>query len=178
MKYKSKLSAEDMALFHSYIEANKITPIPQDKLAFRLKPKLKLKPRIQNDLDLELEDSFADHAPNSQLFFMRPGLQAAQVRKFRGGQFPIEKKLDLHGFTLAQAKAKLTAFLVECQKNNIRTVLIIHGCGKHSPNNKALLKNAVAAWLQQYVYTLAFASAKPADGGVGAIYLLLKKYEE
>jgi DNA-nicking Smr family endonuclease len=178
MKFKSSLSIEDTELFHSYIKDHKISPISHDRMAFQPKIILKAKKFIANELDLELTDSFEDLAPKSQLFFARSGLQATKLRKFRSGQYPIEQKLDLHGFTLSQAKVKLTNFLVKCQKNNIRCALIIHGSGKHSADNKAVLKSAVNAWLQQYAYTLAFASAKPVDGGVGAVYLLLKKQHE
>jgi DNA-nicking Smr family endonuclease len=185
MMSKPNLSTDDIALFHSYIKDNEISPISQDKLALGQKLRkykyfnhFRNKQYINDNLDLELSDCFESTAPDSKLFFARPGLQTPKIRKFRQGQFPIEKKLDLHGFTLAQAKTKLTNFLVKCQKDSIRNVLIVHGCGKHSPNNKALLKSAINTWLQQFSYTLAFASARQVDGGVGAVYLLLKKHEE
>jgi DNA-nicking Smr family endonuclease len=169
----------DFKLFYSYVKNKHITQIHQDKLAFRTKlKKPKIRPRNDSFLDLELKDIFEELDPNSNLFFARKSLKKSQIAKLCSGKFPIEAKLDLHGYTLEQAKIKLIDFLVKCKQSHMHSVLIIHGSGKHSANKKALLRNAVYAWLKQYSFTLAFASAKAADGGSGALYLLLKNSKE
>jgi DNA-nicking Smr family endonuclease len=57
-------------------------------------------------------------------------------------------------------------------------VLVVHGRGLHSKDQIPILKESVQAWLSQGRLAkgvLAFSSARPADGGVGAVYVLLRR---
>jgi DNA-nicking Smr family endonuclease len=55
-------------------------------------------------------------------------------------------------------------------------IRIIHGKGKRSRNNKGpVIKTKVNHWLRQRDDVLAFCSARPIDGGTGAIYVLLRR---
>jgi DNA-nicking Smr family endonuclease len=54
-------------------------------------------------------------------------------------------------------------------------VRIVHGKGLRSSQKGPVLKNKVAGWLQQRDEVLAYASARPADGGTGAVYVLLRR---
>lgn len=103
------------------------------------------------------------------LFFVRSGVQEKTIKRLRQGKMLMQMKLDLHGLTVAEAMERLEDFLFYAQKNNIRTALIIHGKGS------AKIKSAVNTWLKNYSGTLAFCSAQAKDGGLGAVYLLLKK---
>lgn len=107
--------------------------------------------------------------PDDYLLFTRTGLQERTIKKFRQGKMPIEAILDLHGMTVFAAEDALQEFLLMCQHEELRYVLIIHGKGT------GILKNAVNNWLREYPDTLAFCSAKPKDGGSGALYLLLRR---
>jgi DNA-nicking Smr family endonuclease len=53
-------------------------------------------------------------------------------------------------------------------------VRIIHGKGYGSNNQGPIIKPLVNKWLQQRNEILAFCSARPNDGGTGAVYVLLK----
>jgi DNA-nicking Smr family endonuclease len=103
------------------------------------------------------------------------GIQTRQFRRLQRGQLPIEGRLDLHGLTRPQALEKLRAFIASAQKRGIRQVLIIHGKGYQSEGGEAILKPAVAAWLRKIRAAMAFCPAQAADGGDGALYVLLKK---
>ena len=103
------------------------------------------------------------------LFFARTGLQQKNIKKLRQGKMPIAARLDLHGMTIPEAEDALEEFLLMCQQEELRSVLIIHGKGA------GIIKNAINTWLRDYPDTLAFSSAKPKDGGLGAVYLLLRK---
>ena len=90
-------------------------------------------------------------------------------------------KLIWHGLSRAQAQQQLLKFLHLSSQNGWRCVRIIHGKGYRSPDNQPILKNSVNQWLRQHRDVLAFCSAKPADGGTGAVYVLLKlsnKYDD
>ena len=128
-----------------------------------------------------LLDSLSDHVywadsleSGEELVFLRPGLQSTVLRKLRRGHWVTQGELDLHGLTVAEAKLELIGFLQYCQKTSLRCVRIIHGKGLRSKNREPVLKNKVAHWLMQRDETLAFCQAKAADGGGGAMLLLLK----
>lgn len=108
------------------------------------------------------------------LFFARSGIQQKVQKKLRRGEFPIEEELDLHGYTVVEAKVAIQDFINECKQHQRRYVRIIHGKGYRSEQKIPVLKTHVAYWLPQLNDVLAFSSARPADGGTGALYVILK----
>ena len=128
-----------------------------------------------------LADSLSDHVywadsleSGEELAFLRPGLQNQVLRKLRRGHWITQGELDLHGLTTAEAKLELVQFLQQCRKNAMRCVRIIHGKGLRSKNREPVLKNKVAHWLMQRDEILAFCQAPAADGGGGAMLVLLR----
>lgn len=128
-----------------------------------------------------LLDSLSDHVywadsleSGEELVFLRPGLQTTVLRKLRRGHWVSQGELDLHGLTVAEAKMELIQFLQHCLKRGLRCIRIIHGKGLRSKNREPVLKNKVAHWLMQRDETLAFCQARAADGGGGAMLVLLK----
>lgn len=130
-----------------------------------------------------LLDSLSDHVywadsleSGEELAFLRPGLQNQVLRKLRRGHWVTQGELDLHGLTVAEAKLELIQFLQHCQKNGLRCIRIIHGKGLRSKNREPVLKHKVAHWLMQRDETLAFCQARAADGGGGAMLVLLRSF--
>ena len=110
-----------------------------------------------------------------ELLFIRPGIQKQILRKLRRGQFSVEKELDLHGMTIDVARQALSRFLAKCTIQHHRCIRIIHGKGHGSKEKQPILKVKLNYWLQQRDEVLAFCSARPVDGGTGAVYILLKR---
>jgi len=110
-----------------------------------------------------------------ELLFLRPGIQRNVLRKLRRGQYSCGGELDLHGMTVPVAHQALAEFLQHCQISGTGCVRIIHGKGHGSKQQKPVLKNKVNLWLRQRDEILAFCSARPEDGGTGAVYVLLKR---
>ncbi len=108
------------------------------------------------------------------LSFQRPGVRPQVVRRLRRGLFPIESELDLHGSSQSQARDQLAQFLAACSYAGLRCVRIIHGKGYRSGARGPILKIAVDLWLRRHGEVLAFTSARPIDGGTGAVYVLLR----
>lgn len=108
------------------------------------------------------------------LNFARSGPQHSVLKKLRQGKMPIDEKLDLHGMTIEEARRYLIEFLHECEVENYRTILIVHGKGYRSAGKKPVLKPLLNRWLRDVPEVLAFHSAQPADGGSGAMYVLLR----
>ncbi len=109
------------------------------------------------------------------LAFLRPGLQQRTLRDLRRGKYVIQGELDLHSLTRDQAYQAILSFLPQCLQQRLRCIRIIHGKGLGSYNKQPVLKSCVAKWLTRFDAVLAFCSAPPADGGTGAVYVLLKK---
>lgn len=118
-----------------------------------------------------LDDPEAD--PAEELTHSRPGIQTRVWRRLRRGQYAIEAELDLHGMTRAQAATALEQFLRDCRQRRLGCVRIVHGKGRRSDQQGPVLKPAVAAWLRRRNEVLAYCSARPVDGGSGALYVLL-----
>jgi len=117
----------------------------------------------------------AELETGDELIFRRPGIQHKVFKKLRSGNFSVEAQLDLHGMTVPVAKLALHRFLLECHTRNRKCVRIIHGKGMGSKEGRPVIKNKVNLWLQQRKDILAFCSARPIDGGTGAIYVLLSR---
>lgn len=113
-------------------------------------------------------------ATGDELMFARPGLQHGVLRKLRRGMFSIGAELDLHGMTVVEARPALAQFLHDCHQRHVRCVRIIHGKGYGSQQKQPVLKGKVNSWLRQWDEVLAFCSARLADGGTGAVYVLLR----
>jgi len=107
------------------------------------------------------------------LSYRRPGMGPDVVRKLRRGGWSIQRQLDLHGLRREDARDTLSAFIREAHKAGMRCVRVVHGKGLGSPGKTPVLKGRVQSWLIQKSEVLAFVQARPADGGAGALVVLL-----
>ena len=107
------------------------------------------------------------------LSFRRPGIGTDVTRKLRRGDWSIQRQLDLHGLRRDEARERLSFFIREAHKHGLRCVRVVHGKGLGSPGKAPVLKSRVHSWLVQKKEVLAFVQAKPADGGGGALVVLL-----
>ena len=108
----------------------------------------------------------------------RVGLDPRLVSQLRRGEFAVQAHFDMHGMIQGAAKPALKDFIVASVRKGLRTVLIVHGRGLRSPGGHSVLKHATAGWLSHGAiggHVLAFTTARAADGGAGATYVLLKR---
>lgn len=104
-------------------------------------------------------------------------LDKRSAARLRRGLLRVEARLDLHGYTQAAAHRALDAFLADAQGAGKRCVLVITGKGTTSEGS-GVLRAQVPRWLNQApnrVRVLAFDYAQPRDGGMGALYVLLRR---
>jgi DNA-nicking Smr family endonuclease len=109
------------------------------------------------------------------------GLDRRLVRRLRAGDFAVQSHLDLHGLTAAEARVAVDGFLTRAHQNGQRCVLIVHGRGLNSKDQVPVLKHRLTTWLSRGSWSrlvLAFTSARPCDGGAGALYVLLRRQRE
>ncbi|MDD1612475.1 MAG: Smr/MutS family protein [Methylococcaceae bacterium] len=174
-------NAEDGEFFRLAIGAVRV--IKNDKIqpsrAEKPKPYPKNRPleiehRLAEDNDYDLDTVSIE----DRLSYIGPGLQKNVLAKMRKGQFGLDAQIDLHGLSSAEAKRELLVFLHRAVIDGCRSVLIIHGKGYRSQDNLPILKNNLNLWLRQHQDVLAFCSAKPRDGGAGAVLVLLRLAEK
>lgn len=109
-----------------------------------------------------------------ELAYARAGLPRHVLRKLRRGHWVVEAHLDLHGQTRAEAADSVAAFLAEATAAGRRCVRIVHGKGRGSPNREPVLKAMLRKWLPRRDEVLACCQAPAAQGGSGALLVLLK----
>jgi len=131
----------------------------------------------QAALEQSLSDEFTVDSlldTDETLSFARPGIGPDVVRRLRRGHWVIQAQLDLHGLRRDEAREALSDFLRQAMRQGLRCVRVIHGKGLGSLNKEPVLKNKVRNWLVQKEEVIAFCQARAADGGSGALVVLLK----
>lgn len=161
--------------------AGAVKPLPDKrrvlhKTITRVPPKM----QYQHDEVAVLKEAISDEFDVSTLLevdehlsFRRPGIGPDVTRKLRRGDWSIQRQLDLHGLRRDAAREALGMFVREVFTQGIRCVRVVHGKGLGSPGKAPVLKHRVHSWLVQKNEVLAFVQAKPADGGAGALVVLL-----
>lgn len=109
-----------------------------------------------------------------ELVFLRDGLPRQMLRKLRRGHWVVEDSLDLHGMNRIEAATQVGEFMRRCALRRLGCVRIVHGKGLGSRNREPILKGKLRKWLALREEVLAFCQAPGAQGGGGAVLVLLK----
>ena len=151
-------------------------PVPQSVAPAQLDPELEAYEELRRlvggaaPFDLADGDGFIEGSAH--------GLDSRILKRLRKGEYAVQGQLDLHGMNREQARAALEHWLPVARAGGKRCVLVIHGRGLHSQDQVPVLKGALRRWLGTARFAqavLAFATARPQDGGAGAVYLLLRR---
>ena len=134
---------------------------------------------LQDFLDgkLEFALSFTDEYLEGHVV----GLDQMILNKLRAGGLSPEANLDLHGLNAMQAFEAMRGFFKGSWYKGLRTVLVVPGRGRNSPDGFGILREKLQSWLTQDPFkrvVLAFCTAQPHDGGPGSVYVLLRKYRK
>jgi DNA-nicking Smr family endonuclease len=108
------------------------------------------------------------------------GLDRRSAERLRRGRLPIDGRLDLHGLTQLEASQRLAEFIAGGEAAGKRCLLVITGKGL-TRDGGGVLREQVPQWLNQAPNrgrVLAFDYAQPQHGGIGALYVLLKRRRE
>ena len=159
MSRKPPITDEEIAEFQAAMRQLSSVPSPE--------------PTVPDDDDLPFEEIITtDFQSHDILSYRSPLVTAPQWRQLKQGNIQWLSSLDLHGCTLTEAARRVKPHLRDCSQHNDNYTLIIHGKGLQS-HKCPLLKNAMASWLPHDPRVLAFHSAQPKHGGVGALYVML-----
>ncbi len=149
-----------------------------ERLAGRDQKLAPVPPRAGKQLPHEREPVRFEGLRNAEKLEGRaPGIDRKLLRRLRKGAFEVELRIDLHGLLAAEARECVREALLEAFAAGRRCALVIHGRGLHSAN-QPVLKRTLPDWLAEPPLgerVMAFASAIPEHGGLGATYVLLRK---
>lgn len=147
------------------LPTSKPQPIPRQSQADE---KAALVEAISDEFDTSTLLDIDEH-----LSYRATGIGPDVTRKLRRGDWTIQAQLDLHGLRTEEAREHLGEFIREARKQGLRCVRVVHGKGLGSPGKTPVLKGRVQGWLAQKKDVLAFVQARPAEGGAGALVVLL-----
>ena len=159
-----------------------VTAQAQDRRASLPRPAVAPEPR-QRQLDeaKALAATLSDELDVSTLLdtdaalsYRREGIGPDVLSRLRRGQWAIQRQLDLHGLRRDDARDALSAFIRQAERDGLRCVRVVHGKGNGSPGREPVLKDKVKRWLVQKDQVIAFTQASAADGGQGALLVLLR----
>lgn len=111
------------------------------------------------------------------LSYRRDSVPPKVLQRLKRGEIAVQEELDLHGSDARTAEALLRAFLNDARDHAVGCVRIIHGKGRRSDEidsgGMPVLKNLVDRMLRQRADVLAYHSAPAAQGGTGAVLVLV-----
>ena len=169
---------EDIALFRDAVAD--AVPLVSDRVHHEAAPPLPIPRQREQDEAAALRESLAP-APletllegGDELAYLKPGLPRTVLRDLRRGRWVTQDQIDLHGLNRTEARAMLVQFLTTSQARGHRCLRIIHGKGLRSPGREPVLKELVKNWLANRPEVLAYCQTLAADGGGGAVTVLLK----
>lgn len=171
-------TAEERAAFQQAVAD--VLPLKSDRVHHELPLPLPIPRQHLHDEAAALDESL--HGPalidlylegGDEAAWRRDDLPKAWLKDLRRGRWVTQGKLDLHGLNRDQARVAVVTFLAECQQHGYRCVRIVHGKGLSSPGREPVLKKLVLGWLSQRREVLAFCQARAAEGGAGAVVVLL-----
>lgn len=170
---------DELSLFKQAVQGAR--PIEVNRVPLPVKKPKPIPRQFILDERQALIDSLSDHyipahelESGEELLYLRDGQSPIILSKLRRGHWVIQRHIDLHGMISDEARAYVSEFISDCKKRGIRCVRIVHGKGLGSRNKEPILKNKLRGWLMQKDEVIAYAQAKPQDGGSGAVIVLLK----
>ena len=169
---------EDIALFREAVAD--AVPLMTDKVHHEPPPPLPIPRQRQRDEAAALAETLAPASLDilleggDELAYLKPGLPRSLLKDLRRGRWVTQDQIDLHGMNRDEAREILTQFLQHSISHGHRCLRIIHGKGLRSPGREPVLKELVKHWLANRPEVLAYCQARAADGGAGAVTVLLK----
>lgn len=86
-----------------------------------------------------------------------------------------QASLDLHGMTSDEADKALRSFVEEALSSGLEKIAIIHGKGLHSDGGVGVLRDVTLSVLDEMGACREVSMAKPACGGAGVTWAILKR---
>ena len=165
--------SDDRSFAELIAEQGGVVPIPGDRTVRRA-PGVATNPRTPKQASARQPMQ----RPNTDdpLVAHRTFVRRRRLRELRAGAIRPDRTLDLHGHDRRRAEKLVHETIRQASRAGEQCVLVVVGRGRRSADGVAVLRDELPRWLcdralEQFV--VAFAPAIPADGGRGALYVLL-----
>ena len=178
-KPKNQLDDDDVQLFRESI--GKVRPVKaDDRVHHQSRPQPNPDQTDANEARVRHEMLTHEIDPGSmetgeELAWYHSSVSPTVFKRLRRGRFSVGAVLDLHHMNQDAARRSIHQFLEDCHRQRVSCARIIHGKGLRSRSGGPVLKALTDSLLRRHPDVLAFASARPEDGGTGAAYVLLKR---
>jgi DNA-nicking Smr family endonuclease len=173
-------SADDARLFRDAI--GRVRPLKHDDDAPPQRPAPKPHAAQAERDEASVRDELLVHdidpaqiEVGDEIHYLKSGQPARVLKQLRRGHFSVRAEIDLHEMTLAVARDAVRDFLDESIARGDYCVRIVHGKGLRSRGDGPVLKRMTATLLARRKDVIAYASARPAQGGTGAVVVLLAR---
>jgi DNA-nicking Smr family endonuclease len=173
-------STDDARLFRDAV--GRVRPLKRETAPAPRKPKPKPEPAQAERDEAGVRSELLVHAfdpaaieVGDEIHYLKSGQPEKLLKQLRRGHFSVRAELDLHEMTTAVAREAIRAFLDESIARREFCVRIVHGKGLRSRADGPVLKRLTAMLLARRKDVLAYASARPAQGGTGAVIVLLSR---
>ena len=169
---------DDAALFRAAIgDVRQIEAPPEAPSRPKPRPRAAMAERDEQDardsFRLALDEQLL--GAGDALSYRRDEIPPRVLKRLARGEYAARDELDLHGVDAKTAEHWLREFLRHALSEDLGCVRVIHGKGRYSAEGVPVLKNLVDRMLRQRADVLAFHSAPAAQGGTGAVLVLLSK---
>lgn len=177
---------DDLEMFRAAVgPVRKLPETPPPPRAPKPRPRARMAERdeaaARDEFRHALHDSLLE--TGDALAYRNEALPPHIYQRLKRGEIAAQEELDLHGADARQAETLLRAFVNDARHHGVGCVRVIHGKGLHGQlardglpvgeGGMPVLKNLVDRMLRQRADILAFHSAPPAQGGTGAVLVLL-----
>ncbi len=172
---------DDASLFREAIGANRgkvreLQPASPPPAMPKPKPSAKMGRRDEDAAREEFKHVvIAALESGDVLSYRREEVSPMLLKRLARGEYAAQEELDLHGLPARIAEPLLREFLRDCRTHGLGCVRIVHGKGRNSEERLPVLKNLVDRVLRHRADVLAFHSPPAAQGGTGAVLVLLEK---
>jgi DNA-nicking Smr family endonuclease len=173
---------DDAELFRTAIGADRgkvraLPEAPPPPAAPKPKPSTRMARRDEDEAIGELRHAAPSALETGDaLAYHRDGIPRQVMKRLARGEYAAQEELDLHGLPARAAESLLREFLRDCRMHGVGCARIVHGKGRNSEERLPVLKNLVDRVLRQRADVLAFHSPPPAQGGTGAVLVLLERH--
>jgi DNA-nicking Smr family endonuclease len=171
---------EDADLFREAI--GRVRPLKRTQAPLPARPRPPPEPTQFLLDEARVRGELLTHSPDpgtiefgDEISYLKAGQAPRLLQRLRRGQFSVRAEIDLHEMTSAVARDAIRLFLDDCRRNGELCVRIVHGKGLRSKAQGPVLKQLTDTLLRRRADVLAFSSARPVQGGTGAVLVLLQK---
>lgn len=170
---------DDARLFRAVV--GPVRPVKPDSVSPATRPRPVPIPTQSLRDEAKVRDELLTHPfdpaieAGDEISYLKTGQPKRLLQRLRGGQFSVRAEIDLHEMSRLVARDAIRNFLDDCRREGELCVRIVHGKGLRSKAQGPVLKRLTDSLLRRRADVLAFTSARPAQGGTGAVLVLLQR---